>query len=49
MTTYTINDENNITAYASAEEAASAEATATTFDSEVALPKQLPTGRSADS
>ena len=37
MTTYTINDENNITAYASAEEAASAEATATTFDSESAL------------
>jgi Protein of unknown function (DUF3489) len=37
MITYTINDENNITAYVSAEEAASAEATATTFDSEAAL------------
>jgi hypothetical protein len=37
MTTYTINDENNITAYASAEEAASVEATATPFDSEAAL------------
>jgi hypothetical protein len=48
MTTYTINDENNITAYSSAEEAAIAEATATTFDSGAALLKaasEWPLGR----
>jgi Protein of unknown function (DUF3489) len=51
MITYTINDENNITAYASAEEAARAEANATTFDSEAALATdaaEWPLGRFAE-
>ena len=40
MATFTITDDNNITVYASAEEAAQAgDSTATTFDSQAALAK----------
>lgn len=40
MTTFTINDDNNITVYASAEEATrTGDSTATTFDSQAALAK----------